>query len=97
MSEHEIVILPAHRCRRSQKIMKYLRDRGILFKRIPLESPEGQAIAERYGMRASPGILVDGVSHNPLDLLTSPGCRVNEEAARAVFHIDGTQQGKDDT
>jgi glutaredoxin len=89
MSEHKIVILPARRCRRSQKIMKYLSDHGILFERIDLESPEGQAIAERYGMRASPGILVDGVSYNPLDLLISPGCRVDEKAARVVFGVDG--------
>jgi len=76
-------------CRRSKKIMKYLKDHGVPFQRVDLESPEGQAIAERYGMKASPGILVDGVSYNPLDLLLPPDCRIDEKIARKVFRLDG--------
>jgi hypothetical protein len=36
-------------------------------------------------MRASPGILVDGVSVNPLDVLNQPECRVDEAAANRWF------------
>ncbi|HFC10344.1 MAG TPA: hypothetical protein ENJ54_10920 [Chloroflexi bacterium] len=82
---HRIVILPARRCRRSRKIMQYLDERGIPYTRIPLETDEGVAIAQRYNMRASPGILVDGVSHNPFEILDPDRCRVDEEKARALF------------
>ena len=92
--ERRIVILPARNCRRSQKVLRFLQAAGIPFTRIDMETPEGQALAERYEMRASPGILVDGVRHNPLDLFVKPDCRLNEEAARALFapagrlHVD---------
>lgn len=85
MSERNIVILPARNCRRSQKIVEYLEKEGIPFARIELESAEGRALADRHEMRASPGILVDGVSINPLDLLIQPECRVDEEAAKRWF------------
>ena len=85
MSERNIVILPARNCRRSQKIVEYLERGGIPFTRIELESPEGRALAEQHQMRASPGILVDGKSVNPFDLLIQPECRMDEAAANQWF------------
>ncbi len=81
----EITILPAQGCRRSRKILDYLEQHAIPFTRINLESDEGQALAERYSLRASPGILVDGQAINPFDLLIQPQCRVHEAAAAALF------------
>lgn len=81
----EIVILPAPGCRRSRKILEYLQSHDIPFKRIDLETPEGQALMQRYGMRASPGILVNGVSINPYDMLLQPQCKVNPQAAKKIF------------
>ena len=81
----EITILPAQSCRRSRKILSYLEQNAIPFTRIDLESDEGQALAERYELRSSPGILVDGQAINPFDLLIQPQCRVNEAAAAALF------------
>lgn len=81
----EITILPAQGCRRSRKILDYLEQHGVPFTRIALESDEGQALAERYGLRASPGILVNGRPINPFDLLIKPACQVNRAAAAAVF------------
>jgi glutaredoxin len=81
----EITVLPAQGCRRSRKILEYLEQHAIPFSRIDLESDEGQVLAERYGLRASPGILVDGQAINPFDLLIQPQCRVNQAAAQAVF------------
>lgn len=81
----EITVLPAQGCRRSRKILDYLEQNAIPFTRIDLESPEGQVLAERYELRASPGILVDGQAINPFDLLIQPQCRVNQVVAAAVF------------
>ena len=81
----EIIVLPARGCRRSRKLLAYLEVQGIPFTRIDLESPEGQALATQHDLRASPGILVNGVSVNPFDLLIQPACRVNEETARELL------------
>lgn len=81
----QIVILPARGCRRSRRLLEYLQAHGISFTRIELESPEGQALAAQHDLRASPGILVDGVSVNPFELLIQPACQVDESKARAMF------------
>ena len=81
----EIIVLPAQGCRRSRKLLDYLQAHDVPFTRIDLESPEGQALAVQHDLRASPGILVDGVSVNPFDLLIQPACRVDDDKARAVF------------
>lgn len=87
----EITILPAQGCRRSRKILDYLEQHAIPFTRIALESEEGQALAGRYGLRASPGILVDGRAINPFDLLIQPACQVNKAVAAAVFGNEGVE------
>jgi glutaredoxin len=89
VSQERIVILPAKNCRRSRKMIEYLESRGIPFARIELESAEGRALAEQHQMRASPGILIEGASINPLDLLIQGECRVDEHAARRVFEDPG--------
>jgi glutaredoxin len=92
MSWPEIILLPAPRCRRSKHILEYLASHGIPYVRIDLDSPEGQALAARHDFRASPGILVDGVSVNPFDLLIQPGCRIDERKAMQIFA--GKQDGR---
>jgi hypothetical protein len=80
-----IIILPAPNCRRSRKVIEYLEAGHIPFTRIDLMSPQGKALAAQHDLRASPGILVDGLSINPFDLLIKPVCRVDEAAAQALF------------
>ena len=91
MSQERIVILPARNCRRSRKMIEYLESNGIPFRRIELESEEGRALAEEHQMRASPGILVNSVSVNPLDVLIQGECRVDQEAANRWFATDPTR------
>jgi hypothetical protein len=80
-----ITILPAQGFRRSRKLVEYLEAHGIPFTKIELESPAGQWLAKQYDLRASPGILVDGVSVNPFDVLIPSECRVDEAAAQQIF------------
>lgn len=84
-TSRQIIVLPAQGCRRSRKLLDYLQAHGIPFMCIDLESPEGRALTAQYDLHASPGILVDGVSVNPFDLLVQPACRVDDDKARAVF------------
>jgi glutaredoxin len=90
----DITILPARGCRRSQRVIEYLQTHGIPFSRIDLESPEGQALAAQHDLRASPGILVDGASVNPFQVLVQPACRVDERQAQAVFMNAPSSQGQ---
>lgn len=80
-----IIILPATGCRRSQRMLSYLQEQQIPFIEIPLTSPEGQALMQEHDLRSSPGILVDGVSVNPFDVLIRPDCKVDEAAVRRIF------------
>jgi len=91
VSQERIVILPARNCRRSRKLVEYLESQGIPFTRIALESAEGRALAEENQMRASPGILVDGVSVNLLDVLIQGECRVDQKAANQWFATEPTR------
>ncbi len=84
----QIILLPARGCRRSQKFLDYLDAHAIPFTRIDLETPEGQALAERHHLRASPGILVDGAAVNPFDVLIQPGCRIDEAALARALKLD---------
>ncbi|MCL4396491.1 MAG: hypothetical protein M1482_17090 [Chloroflexi bacterium] len=89
MAQPTLTILPARNCRRSRKVIEYLESRGIAFTRVQLESAEGQALVAQHDLRASPGILVDGVSVNPFDVLIQPECRVDETAAQRIFESKG--------
>lgn len=82
-----ITIVTARDCRRSRKIVAYLEQQHIPFTRLDFESPEGQVLAAQHDLRASPGIIVDGRSINPFDLLIRPQCRVNEAAALVIRAI----------
>jgi len=93
-TNRSITVLPARGCRRSRKVIEYLEAHGLPFTRIELESPEGQALAAQYDLRASPGILVDDVSINPFDVLIQPECQVDEEKASAVFMGVSTNQNE---
>lgn len=81
----DITLIMARDCRRSRKIVAYLQQNGIPFTRVDFVSAEGQDLAAQHDLRASPGILVDGKSINPFDLLIQPQCQVNEAVAEAVF------------
>lgn len=82
-----IIILPAQGCRRSRKILEYLESQHIPFQRVELDSPEGERLMQEHHFLASPGILVDGVSINPFEVLIQPECRVNETKLKQVIEL----------
>lgn len=84
-----ITVLPAKGCRRSRKILEYLQANHIPFQRVELDSPEGERLMEQHHFLASPGILVDGVSVNPFDVLIQPECRVNETKLKQIIDLNG--------
>lgn len=81
----QITVLPAQGCRRSRRLLDYLTAHAIPVTRVDLESPAGQVLAAQHDLRASPGILVDGVSVNPFELLRQPACQVDEAQVQALL------------
>jgi len=86
-----ITLITSRDCRRSRKIVAYLQQNGIPFTSVDFQSDAGRELAVQYDLRASPGIVVDGKSINPFDLLIQPQCQVNEAAAEAVFRDPATR------
>jgi len=83
-----ITLLPLKGCRRSKKLLGYLQENAIPFKRINLDSPEGEALMEKHHFLASPGILVNGVSINPYEILIPEKCQINEENLIKIFGLN---------
>ena len=88
MNQPKITILPAPNCRRSRKVLAFLHEQNIPFEQVTPDSPEGQRLQAKYHLRASPGILVNGVSVNPYDILIQEQCRVDQGKALALFQAD---------
>ena len=86
-----ITLLPLKGCRRSKKLLDYLKENNIPFKQIDLESPEGEAMMQKHHFLASPGILVDGVSINPYDVLIPEKCQVNEKNLKKIFGLEESE------
>lgn len=83
-----ITLLPLKGCRRSKRLMGYLKENDIPFTRIDLDSDEGKALMEKHHFLASPGILVNGVSINPYYFLIPEKCQVDEENLRRVISLE---------
>ena len=92
MVQPTITIIPAPNCRRSRKVLAFLQEQNIPIEQVALDSAEGQRLQEKHQFRASPGILVNGVTLNPYDILIQEQCRVDEDKALAVFVPDSTDQ-----
>ncbi|MBN1667030.1 MAG: hypothetical protein JW862_08070 [Anaerolineales bacterium] len=97
MTPPTITLIPAPNCRRSRKVLAFLQEQSIPYEQVALDSPEGQRLQEQHQFRASPGILVDGISLNPYDILIQGQCRMDESKALAVFTPDSSHQDGQDT
>ncbi len=86
-SEPQVTIVSTKNCRRSKKVLEFIAERGISHQHLSLDSIRGQELWEKHQFRASPGILVDGISINPYEILDQYHCRVNEDQALAVFQV----------
>jgi hypothetical protein len=82
-----ITVVRGQRCRRSDLIVRALQVQGIPFRLVQAEGEEGRGLIAQYDLRASPGILVDGRSINPFDLIHD--CHVDDGAVRRLLLGEG--------
>ncbi len=73
-----LTLLISPNCRRSRRIAAYLDERGIPYRKLSLDTPEGEHLQSRYRFTASPGILVHTTPVNPFDILERGKCRIDE-------------------
>jgi arsenate reductase-like glutaredoxin family protein len=80
-----ITIIPYPNCKRSERIISFLKEHEIPFREILSESPEGKLLQDQYQFRASPGIIVNQTSINPYQILVRKECRGDEKKALVLF------------
>lgn len=85
MNGLKITILPYKNCLRSKKVLEFLNKHQIPYEQVSPESQSGKRLYNQYQFRASPGIIVEGKSINPYDILIWKECRINEEKALGLF------------
>jgi len=82
-SDVDLLIIGTRFCRRTRKIVDWLKQNRIPFEFVDIESERGQALARQHKMRAAPGIVKGGRAINPFDLLRQ--CKVSPERAREIL------------
>lgn len=65
--------------------MEFLNTHRIPYEQVSPESQAGKQLYDQFQFRASPGIIVEGKSINPYDILIWKECRINEEKALRLF------------
>jgi len=77
MEDKTIIILRTRQCRRSDLIIKFLQAENIPHVVKSLENdPEAQRLAQKFDLRSSPGIIVNGQMVNPYQLLEN--CQIKD-------------------
>ena len=77
MENKTIIILRTRQCRRSDLIIKFLQAENIPHVVKSLENdPEAQRLAQKFDLRSSPGIIVNGQMVNPYQLLEN--CQIKD-------------------
>ena len=84
-TDHRIVILRNRKCRKSDVVVRFLGQEQMSFEVLYLgEKTEADELAKQYGILASPGIILNGTSVNPYELVER--CKLKDpEGTRALF------------
>ena len=83
--DHRIVIIRNRKCRKSDVVVRFLGQQQMSFEVFYLgEDKEADELAKKYGILASPGIIVNGVAVNPYQLVEQ--CKVKDaEGTKKMF------------
>ena len=77
MEDKTIIILRTRQCRRSDLIIKFLQAEKIPHVVKSLETdPEAQRLAQKFDLRSSPGIIVNGQVVNPYQMIEN--CQIKD-------------------
>ncbi len=83
--DHGIVIVRNRKCRKSDVVVRFLGQEQMAFEVLYLgEDKEADELAKKYGILASPGIIINGTTINPYQLVEH--CKVKDsEGTKKIF------------
>jgi glutaredoxin len=83
--DHRIIIVRNRKCRKSDVIVRFLSQEQMSFEVFYLgEDKEADELAKKYGILASPGIIINGNAVNPYQLVEQ--CKVKDaEGTKKLF------------
>jgi len=67
MKEMVKILFTSEYCGPCHEIKRILKKKGIKFKEISVDTPEGAALADKYNIRAIPAMVKDGKILEPVD------------------------------
>ncbi len=77
--ENKILILRTRRCRKSDVVTRFLSEHNIPHDiKYVEEDREAQELFKKFGLKASPGIIINGQTVNPYNLVER--CKVKAPA-----------------
>ncbi len=81
----QVLVLRTRRCRKSDVVLRFLRENNIPHQVRYLETDEeARRLAEKHGIMSSPGILINGKTFNAYELVEH--CQVKDpEKTRNTF------------
>ena len=84
-TDHRIIIVRNRKCRKSDVVVRFLGQEQMSFEVLYLvEDKEADELAKRYGILASPGIIINGIAVNPYQLVEH--CKVKDaEGTKKMF------------
>lgn len=92
-----VIILRLRKCRRSDLIINFLQEEKIPFHIYYLnEDEEAQRIARKHNILASPGIIINGHSINPHQLIAKCQIRDRKKAKEDLENLLTEKGIKDD-
>ena len=82
---HRIIIVRNRKCRKSDVVVRFLGQEQMSFEVLYLgEEKEADELAKKYGILASPGIIINGIAINPYHLVEH--CKVKDaERTKNLF------------
>ncbi|OYV85202.1 MAG: hypothetical protein B7Z63_05825 [Ignavibacteriae bacterium 37-53-5] len=83
--DHRVIILRNRKCRKSDVVVRFLGQEQMSFEvRYLGEEKEADDLAKKYGILASPGIIINGTPVNPYQLVEH--CKVKDaEGTKKIF------------
>ena len=83
--EHRIIIVRNRKCRKSDVVVRFLGQEQMSFEVLYLgEDKQADELAKKYGILASPGIIINGTAVNPYQLVEH--CKVKDsEGTKKLF------------
>ena len=85
--KHQILLIRSHKCRKSDIIERFLKNAGLPYSVKYLDDPDVKKLIEKFGIKASPGIIIGRQSINPYDVIEKCTIKNPEQLERHLREL----------